>query len=230
MNDNKVEDTLRGMKFDFRERGYLMKLIDTQRNKVLKEKRHGLLHAIRKERTMTRIPFVSTYNNLSTTITGILRKHWNIISRSYTSIEDFRVPPLMPYRTPRNLKDRLVKTEVSGQKGSVQKFLQPQKTGSYPCLNCVNCKLMQKGGVFTHPTTLKEIQIRHFLTCDDSDWVVYVLRCPCDLLYVGETTCTIKTHLNGHRYIIRKKTIGPAGLKVFCGSRPWGVGSLLHYY
>lgn len=77
-DDNIVENTLTGMPLDFHERGYPKKLIDTQRSKVLKKSRHDLLHATRQERTMTRINFVSTDNDLSPIITGILRKHWSI--------------------------------------------------------------------------------------------------------------------------------------------------------
>lgn len=54
-----------------------------------------------------------------------------------------------------------------------------------------------------HPQSGKSYDIKHHLTCN-SEWAIYVLWCPCQLLYVGETTCTIKTRMNGHRYSIRK--------------------------
>lgn len=52
----------------------------------------------------------------------------------------------------------------------------------------------------------KKYQIRHYLNCD-SDWVIYLVWCPCNLYYVGETTCTLKTRLNGHWYSIRKQRL-----------------------
>lgn len=54
-----------------------------------------------------------------------------------------------------------------------------------------------------HPTTKEQFKIRQYLTCT-SDWVIYVLWCPCSHLYVKETKCEFKVRLNNHRYTIRK--------------------------
>lgn len=37
--------------------------------------------------------------------------------------------------------------------------------------------------------------------------MIYVLRCPCNLLYVGETTCECKPRYNPHRYTIGKRRL-----------------------
>lgn len=110
----------------------------------------------------------------------------------------------MSYRRNTSLKDRVVKTETK----SVQKrqtFLKLQKLGSFPCLNCINCKLMVKGDTFKHPSEPIEVKLKNDVTCT-SDWVVYIIWCPCNLIYIGQTTCDLKTRLNNHRYTIRKKS------------------------
>lgn len=149
---------------------------------------------------------MSTYHDNSPNISKILNKHWNVISRSFPHIDELSSPPLMSYRRSENLRDLLVKTEVRGSIGPKQTFIRPQKYGSFPCLGCVNCKLILKGSSFEHPQTKKIYQLKHYLTCN-SEWVIYVLICPCSLLYVGETTCTLKTRINGHRYSIRKRRL-----------------------
>lgn len=110
----------------------------------------------------------------------------------------------MSYRRPENLRDLLAKTEVRSQTGKIKTFIRPHKKGSFQCLSCINCKLILKGSSFKHPVTKTMYQFNHYLTCN-SEWVVYLIICPCSFLYVGETTCTLKTRLNGHRYSIRKK-------------------------
>lgn len=62
---------------------------------------------------------------------------------------------------------------------------------------------MAKGESFTHPKINHTYQINHYLTCS-STYVIYVLWCPCRLLYVGETRDDMHTCLNQHRYSIRK--------------------------
>lgn len=62
---------------------------------------------------------------------------------------------------------------------------------------------MHKCETFIHPGTGKWFDIKYFLMCN-SDWIINVLCHSCMLLYVGETTCYLKTCLNNHRYTIRK--------------------------
>lgn len=112
--------------------------------------------------------------------------------------------PLMSYKRRRNLQDILVRSEISVEQKETQRFLHPWKMVSFPCIHCINCKLMTKGSEFVHPISGKIARINKYLTCD-SDWCVYVLWCPCSLIYIGETTCTVKTRLNGHRFSIRKQ-------------------------
>lgn len=136
----------------------------------------------------------------------IIKKHWATLKNNFVSIPAFQVPPIMSYKRAPNLRDRLVKTSVTPALKSRQGFITQANYGSYPCLNCVSCKLMKKGSSFIHPTTNEKIDIRYHLTCV-SDWIVYMLWCPCGLLYVGETKNDMRTRLNHHRYTIRKQRL-----------------------
>lgn len=93
---------------------------------------------------------------------------------------------------------------VPGSRKGTQRVMGKICTCSLPCLNCISCGLMRKGEVFKHPTTNEEFKLKHHIT-STTDWVVYVMWCPCNLLYVGETKCEFKVRLNNHRYTIRKK-------------------------
>lgn len=74
--------------------------------------------------------------------------------------------------------------------------------GVLPCLRCNNCNHLQKSKVFEHPTTLKRYKIKHYLTWA-SNYVIYVLQCPCKMLYVGETTMECRNRVNKHKSTIR---------------------------
>lgn len=65
---------------------------------------------------------------------------------------------------------------------------------------------MHKGDTFVHPTTKETFKLRHYMTCT-TDWVVYVLWCPGQNLYVGEPKCEFKVRLNNHHYTISKKRV-----------------------
>lgn len=188
----------------FRERGYPSRVIQGHRDKVEHMDRTGLLLKKTSTRQNKRVPFVTTYTDYSRSISKIVNTHWPMIRASYPQVKDFESPPLFSYRRKRNLKDVLVKNDIGRTIRDTQSYLTTRKFGTFPCLGCVNCRLIQKGDTFNHPTTGHEYRITQFFTCD-SDWVVYLLKCPCDLLYVGETTCTLKVRLNGHRHAIRKK-------------------------
>lgn len=83
-------------------------------------------------------------------------------------------------------------------------FLGPKNLGSYPCLSCIQCNSMIKGKFFTHPHKGFNIPIRGHYTCQSS-FVVYAIKCPCGLVYIGETTQKVKDRIARHKYSIRDK-------------------------
>ncbi|CAJ0935699.1 unnamed protein product [Ranitomeya imitator] len=90
----------------------------------------------------------------------------------------------------RNLRDRLVKADVGSRSTiSRQTFLQTQKQGTFPCLGCLQCNNVQKGSKVFHPHTGQ----------------VYLIKCPCGLAYVRETTQPIRDRVSEHKSTIRCK-------------------------
>ncbi|OCT88337.1 hypothetical protein XELAEV_18016972mg [Xenopus laevis] len=59
-------------------------------------------------------------------------------------------------------------------------------------LNCVCCASIIKGDSIDHPTQGTKIKLHDYATCD-SKGVIYMLKCPCGLVYVGQTA-RIKEH------------------------------------
>ncbi|XP_056425917.1 uncharacterized protein LOC130367520 [Hyla sarda] len=152
--DDQIEPSLTRMSDNFRKRGYPKKLLEECKNRTLCMNRETLLQKTTKGAQLARIPFVSTFGDHSGQISKILNRHWDLLKASFPNIVEFRSRPLMSYRRNTNLKDKLVKSDVSTKPDS-QMYLTVASKGSYPCRQCVNCSYMNKGPCFTHPQTEK---------------------------------------------------------------------------
>ncbi|CAJ0945223.1 unnamed protein product [Ranitomeya imitator] len=101
---------------------------------------------------------------------------------------------------------------------SSQRFLCNPKKGTFPCLNCNQCSNVLKGDTIYHPHTGRQYNIDNFFTCN-SNFVVCLIKCPCGLLYVGETTQAIKDRILKHKSTIRCKNLLLPIPHHFCSKR-----------
>lgn len=155
-----VDDSIEKMGNKFVQRGYPKSSISAQISMVKQGKTPEEVSLKKTKSKDSRIPFISTYCELSSKITGVINKQWSIESKSFPSIPEFQIRPLMSYRRPQNLMDRLVKSCISNIKPNSQRTLSKVRPGNYPCLNCISCQFMLKGDIFTHPTTKEVFKIR----------------------------------------------------------------------
>ncbi|OCT84834.1 hypothetical protein XELAEV_18022991mg [Xenopus laevis] len=139
-------------------------------------------------------------------VANILRKHWGILQSSYPEVQEFGRPPLVSYRRGRTLGSQLVHSDTKEKQVSTQSYMGTKSRGMFPCLTCSQCCCVHKGTTFEHPTTGRKYTLRGYYTCL-TKFAVYVLICPCGLLYVGETTLQIKTRISQHRSTIRKGNV-----------------------
>ncbi|CAJ0954261.1 unnamed protein product [Ranitomeya imitator] len=106
-------------------------------------------------------------------------------------------------RRPKNIRDKVVRADLGSQKTAQNRTLTGHsRTGTFPCLSCRCCSNVIKGNEVVHPRTGKSYPIKEHYTCD-TNYVVYIIKCPCGLLYVGETTQAIKDRISSHKSTIR---------------------------
>lgn len=74
--------------------------------------------------------------------------------------------------------------------------------GFFPCKRCKVCKT-SKTLSFSSQVTSKVYKISDFLTCGTVG-VVYLLKCPCGLQYVGRTTRALNIRIGEHLSNIRR--------------------------
>lgn len=198
-NKGKWLEMVATMTNEFKDRSYPSTLIQTQFDRV-----NDMNIETKGIQRQERFPFVSTFSSFSPKIGAILKKHWPIVRTSFPQISKFQSTSMQAYRKSRSLRDNLVKSQIPQTAVPKQSFFGVQRKGSFPCLNCTNCKIMVKGEEFKHPGNGTSYHLQHYLTCL-SEWVFYGLWCPCNLVYVGETTHDLRTWLNNHLCSIRKK-------------------------
>ncbi len=63
---------------------------------------------------------------------------------------------------------------------------------------------MIKSNVFYHPHTGKRYQVRGTITCNTKN-VIYMIKCPCGLCYIGKTNRGLKTRISEHKSAVRNK-------------------------
>ncbi|CAJ0949676.1 unnamed protein product [Ranitomeya imitator] len=161
----------------------------------------------RPNRATNRIPFIHTYHPFAYILHRSIRQNWHLLSKAYPQVPEFQNPFLPSFKHPLNLKDSLVRADVGSCKASPrQQFLQNPRTGTFPCLNCAQCHNVLKDSSFHHPRSGKTFRIPGYFTCASS-WVIYLIKCPCGLLYVGETTRSIRDRISKHKSTIRCKNL-----------------------
>lgn len=194
---------LHEMSHKFKQRGYPDQVLSATFSQPIS----GDTNRHPKQPKPPRLPFVHTYHPVMPKIQQIIRQHWSILQTYYEGIPEFQCPPLMCTKKPQSLRNNLVRADIGTQKPQkIQSTLHPSRKGTFPCLHCIHCSNVIKGQEITHPRTGEHFQAKGHYTCD-STFVIYLIKCPCGLIYVGETSQKIKSRIASHKSTIRcKKT------------------------
>ncbi|CAJ0944547.1 unnamed protein product [Ranitomeya imitator] len=189
----KCEQRLQDMTTKFHQRGYPKHILEEQKNP---------LPRTRQSDQGKRVPFEHTYHPVTAILHKHIRKHWPLLSAAYPTVPEFRLPFLPCYKRPQNIRDTLVKADFGSTRTTKSRFLSQPKMGTFPCLHCAQCGNVQKSHTFQHPHTGKSFEIKNYYTCQSS-FVICLIKCPCGLLYVGETTQPVRDRISKHKSTIR---------------------------
>ncbi|XP_041439648.1 uncharacterized protein LOC121400506 [Xenopus laevis] len=191
----------------FLAKGYEEGTLEKHRQEVRAIPRQQLLEKKMVEtRKSPRIPFISTFDVNSKRCRMIVLKYWGLLGTDPRYGKLFQAPPLFSYRRGKNVGD-LVKTKPKCNLNNQQPM---RSHGTFPCRNCGHCSGIIPGEYVTHPLQGSKHSIKGFFTCDTSN-VIYCLKCPCGLAYVGQTSRSIKTRLYEHKSTIRNYQLPAVG-------------------
>ena len=193
------------MKHRFAQRGYPSEWVEQGFTAALDKPRTELLKKSKKQDKNFSVTCITTHSPHSHHIRSVFKKHWHLLQSDPELTHTFKFPPLFVNKRGRNIRDSLIKAHFSSGKPAqlTQTLLSPIPNGNYPCGHCAQCNNTNKASNFYHPLTGKSFPIKSIITCA-STHVIYMLRCPCGLAYIGKTTRKLKTRISEHKSSIRR--------------------------
>lgn len=181
-------------------KGYDKRILDDCLPKVKDIDRRSLLKPRTVTPKMSWLVCVTTFSDISMDIWKAIKKHWYILESDPLVGHLFKEFPLFAQKRAPNLSDTLVKTDSVVETQKTFWTLLPN--GNFPCHRCVQCHAMIKGDSFTHPHSGHKYPVNSKISCH-TKFVVYLLKCPCGLCYVGKTKRELKTRISEHKSSIR---------------------------
>ena len=127
---------------------------------------------------------------------SIIKKYQPILQASERIMEAFRLPPLIAFDHPRNLRDLLVRAALTSTAR--------EPPGNYPCgaPRCKTCPILLTWDEFSSHTTGNSFKVKIWPSGKSSN-VINLITCRrCGQQYVGETGQPFHLRVNGHRFDI----------------------------
>lgn len=201
-NQDDFEVKANDMAQRFRERGYNQMVIDQAMERVSCKTRSELLNPAPKmsENVVT---FVSEYSTSSKQVKRIINRHWKLL-KCDPSLNHLPERPRFCFKRGKNIRDLVVSSMY--QEAPRTNWLTNPVFGNYRCGRCAHCSNTHNTKVFTHPHTGEKHNIKEFINCL-STHVVYMLKCPCGLIYIGQTKRNLKLRIAEHKAAIRNNNM-----------------------
>ena len=91
---------------------YKPKIIDSAIEKARNVPRIEALKKVPKEKTSSRPVFVMQFDPRLPSIPAIIKRHWRTMTQDPRLKEVFPAPPLVAYKRPQNIKEKLIRSKV----------------------------------------------------------------------------------------------------------------------
>jgi hypothetical protein len=184
------------LKTNLKKRGYPRTLITEGINKARSTERASLLEPKRRQPdAVHRIPCILTYNPSIPNISAYLKEDWPILIANKNSAFK-QHQPIIAYKRPQNIRDRLVRSLFS----LPEKTSQTEPKGSTKCAKkCISCNFIKTSATFKSNQTNQRFNITSTIDSQTEN-VVYLIECrQCPFQYVGETKNSSNYRLIHHR-------------------------------
>ena len=140
-------------------------------------------------------------------IPAIVRKHWRTMTLDPYLKEVFPLPPLVAYKRPENIRDKLIRSKVPPIRNMRENRKQP---GCKKCNNCSICPYVNNCKVVKSSATNFNAEIQQEVTCQTRN-VIYCITCKkCNMQYVGETGRVAKDRFREHIGYVENKQLEKA--------------------
>lgn len=190
------------LKQRFLDKGYLENDIDITINKVATMDRSQMLNQDRERNPGPTNKFewsmITGFSNQHYSIKKNFRKHWGILQNDPVLRTVIPDKPVLIYRGAPSLRHSVASNVVDPPR--TVSFFQNMK-GFFPCRRCKICQINSFRGrkceTFSSTVTNKVYNIESFITCS-TQYVVYLIQCPCSKQYIGRTKRELHVRLSEH--------------------------------
>ena len=147
--------------------------------------------------------FVVHYDPRLPSVTGIVKKHWRTMVNTDPHLKEvFPLPPLVAYKRPPNLKEKLIRAKVPplAPNRPIRKI-----PGMKKCTKCPICPFVQPGKSVKSTSNNTIIDINTSVNCQAQN-IIYCISCQnCRMQYIGESERSLQLRFSEHRgYVINK--------------------------
>ena len=110
--------------------------------------------------------------------------------------EVFPLPPLVAYKRPPNIKDKLVRTKIPDATTKRPQRIIP---GMTKCNDCPICPFVQTGKTVRGTATNMTVDINRPVNCQSKN-VIYCVFCDrCSVQYIGESERSLQQRFSEHK-------------------------------
>ena len=122
--------------------------------------------------------------------------------------ESFPLPPLVAYRRPKNIRDKLIRTKVPPPPPS-----RPKRVilGMSKCNNCPTCPFVKEGKQVKSAANSAVVTINRPVNCQTRN-IIYCIsckKCPTQQ-YIGESDRTLQARFADHRGYVSNRHLNKA--------------------
>ena len=121
--------------------------------------------------------------------------------------ETFPQPPMVAYRRPENLRDKLIRSKVPPPQPSRPKRKLP---GMTKCNRCPICPFVKVGKSVKSTASNKTVNINEPVNCQTRN-AIYCINCKkCSMQYIGECERSLQKRFSDHRGYVTNKILKKA--------------------
>ena len=141
------------------------------------------------------------YDPRMPSISGIIGKHYRTMTKDPHLAEVFPLPPLVAYKRPQNIRDKLIGSKVPPPQPSRPKRDMP---GMSKCNPCPICRYINTDKTVKSTSTNAVIQINKPVNCQTRN-VIYCISCnKCPKQYIEEDR-SLQSRFSEHRgYVVNR--------------------------
>ena len=155
-------------------RNYKNSIVNAAIDKAVKIPRAEAIKKVIRNQDPDRVVFVVTYDPRLPSISHILHKHYCTMIITDPSLKEiFPKPPIVAYKRPPTIGDKLIQYKVPKQNN--RRSLRQVK-GMKRCLNCANCPYVKEGKVVKSFASKASVTINAAATCETHNFIAFPAR------------------------------------------------------